>query len=93
MLLICQMTGMGNKRALTSLLSGKAYSVCSMSSWILGWAGAGGTGGVCVGGISWGSDLGVAVGATCHSALLRQSSAFLCPWAGNSTCVALDPNA
>lgn len=27
MLLICQMTGMGNKTALTSLLSGKAYSV------------------------------------------------------------------
>lgn len=26
-LLICQMVGMGNKTALTSLLSGKAYSV------------------------------------------------------------------
>lgn len=41
-----------------------------------------------VGGISWGSDLGVAVGATSHLALWRQGSAFLCPWAGNYTYVA-----
>lgn len=38
MLLICQMVGVGNKMALTSLLSDKAYSVmtcalCPVGSW------------------------------------------------------------
>lgn len=54
-----------------------------MSTWILGWAGAGGSGDVCVSGIS--VDLGV---ATCVLLLSRQSSAFLCPSGGNYTCVA-----